>query len=557
MTSPREDGNENEKTDRASIMADNIDKIIASKLKNTKEQHDVVGPIVKRLVKSGWNIEQIVFGKKEWLVPKTPSEAHKREKAQSFDGFPCDIAVFDSAGHVGSHNRLLFLIECKQPDETAGLAQLEQYLSSEPHVKLGIFANNSDPAAPAFFSYRLASGKFLTKRKTVADLPRPGDKISARAEKVTYADLTQPGEQVLRRTIEHLLERVVTNDTSVTRREDQLDQRCNLILLKLESDKEAKVSAGQPPFFRPLESDHRTAEAIRHRFHAFIRLYPEVFTDEQDKELRFGDETIALCVDELYRFRLLDLGVQTISLAFQVLRSAALKQGEGQFFTPQAVIEAGIRLMNITWKDLVLDPACGTGGFLIQSLLDMQRRNPKMDAELSRWAQTHVYGIDKDKIGVKLTKAVMQIAGDGSAHCVRGDSVRTHLWPHNYPHLNDGRFAPGRFSVIVTNPPFGQNLKVPADEARLSRLDIAKSRIGEYEDTEIGLVFLQRAYDLLCEGGRLGIILPETYFFSSNYRFIYKWMQKRLTPVVVANVPMEAFQGFCRAKTNFYVFRKI
>ena len=98
---------------------------------------------------------------------------------------------------------------------------------------------------------------------------------------------------------------------------------------------------------------------------------------------------------------------------------------------------------------------------------------------------------------------------------------------------------------------------MPADEARLSRLDIAKSRIGEYEDTEIGLVFLQRAYDLLCEGGRLGIILPETYFFSSNYRFIYKWMQKRLTPVVVANVPMEAFQGFCRAKTNFYVFRKI
>ena len=80
--------------------------------------------------------------------------------------------------------------------------------------------------------------------------------------------------------------------------------------------------------------------------------------------------------------------------------------------------------MNIEFDDLILDPACGTGGFLVESMMEIQRTHPTMSKEeLSRWAQTHIFGIDKDSIGVKLTKATMQIIGDGSAHCVRGDSV--------------------------------------------------------------------------------------------------------------------------------------
>jgi type I restriction enzyme M protein len=98
---------------------------------------------------------------------------------------------------------------------------------------------------------------------------------------------------------------------------------------------------------------------------------------------------------------------------------------------------------------------------------------------------------------------------------------------------------------------------VRAEDSRLAGYDIAKCGGESYDDLEIGLIFLQRAHQLLKKGGRLGIILPETYFFSSNYTFIFDWMRDRLRPLVVANIPMEAFQGFCRAKTNFYVFEKI
>jgi type I restriction enzyme M protein len=291
----------------------------------------------------------------------------------------------------------------------------------------------------------------LLKRQKLGELPRPGEAIKPEVQRLTFNDLIAPSEKILRTTMEDLLDKIVISDANVTRREEQLDQLCDLLLLKLESDKQGKSEPTDPVFFRPMESIARTASAIRERFADFVDVYPEIFVSDQDRQLRFSNETIAHCVEELAGLKLIDLGVSTISLAFQVLRSEALKQGEGQYFTPQAVITAGVRLMQIKQSDIVLDPACGTGGFLVEALLDLQRTRPSMPAaELSRWAQTHVFGIDKDAIGVKLGKAIMQIAGDGSAHIVRGDAIRIHNWARDFTHLKHPNWKDGRFTVIVT-----------------------------------------------------------------------------------------------------------
>ena len=530
---------------------------IDQKLKATPEQEMVVGPLVSYLVEIGWNLGQIVFGKSEWFIPKTPSEATHREKGQSFSGFPVDIAIFDDPANVGDPSRLLILIECKQPTEDAGVTQLESYYTGEPNAILGIWANDPDPSADAIFLYRDPDGRLNRRSRKVADIPRPGEEISVCPQRVLFGDLVLPTQDTFKKTMEDLLDRIVVGDSNVNHREEQLDQLCNLLLLKLENDKDAKSAPDSPVFFRPLESVGKTAKALRSRYDQFVQLYPEVFVTDQDKVLRFSDDTIAGCVDKLHRLKLIDLSVEAISLAFQVLRSEALKQREGQYFTPQAVIEAGVRLMQIKFEDIVLDPACGTGGFLVEAMRDLKRSRPAMQPqELSSWAQTHIHGIDKDAIGIKLAKAVMQIVGDGSAHCARGDSIRTHTWQRDFPYLQT-LFSDGRFTAIITNPPFGQNLKVSAADSRRAGLELAKREDGTYQDLEIGLLFLERSYHLLKEGGRVGIVLPETYFFSSTYDFLFKWLELRLRPVVVANIPMEAFQGFCRAKTNFYVFEKI
>ena len=529
---------------------------IISKLKTGPEQQLVIGPLVQRLLDKGWRLGQMMFGRTEWRVPKTPSEASKRESGSSYDGFPVDIAVFESEQTCGDYRHLLFIIEGKQPTIDVGLQQLEIYLSLEPHVKLGIWANNSDPSALSLTVYKNMKGLTVPKQTCVSDFPSIGAELSPTATALKFSNLIPLTNDTLRKAFSDLLDKVVAQDSRVTRREEQLDQLCNLLLLKLDSDKKAKMASSSEVAFRVCATASATGAYIREGFEEFHDVYPDIFVTESEKEIRFSDTTIYDCVERLAPLKVLDAGAESVSVAFQVLRSAALKQEEGQYFTPSPVIEAAIKLMPITLEDIIIDPACGTGGFLVQCLIDIKNRYPGDEKEVSKWAQLHLFGIDKDAIGIKLTKAIMQILDDGSAHCVRGDSVLTHTWETQYPHLKSNQFNNGRFSKVFTNPPFGAPLKVKYSDAKKAGLSIV-TYIETGKDIELGLAMFNRCHDLLKVGGMMCIVLPETYFFSPSYAYVREWAKTRLKPICVANVPMEAFQGFCRAKTNLYIFQKI
>lgn len=362
-------------------MNDNIKKL----LKDGPEQQLVVGPIVERLISNGWDLDQIIFGKNEWKVPKTPSEASKREQGVSFDYFPVDIAVFDSVATCGDYRHLLFVIECKKPNLDVGLQQLETYLGLEPHVKLGIWANNADVSATTMFVYKSAKGLSYPQKRTVKDLPLMGASFTPDSVILKFSDLVIPTKDTLYRAFTELLDKVVAQDGNVTRREEQLDQLCNLILLKLDSDKQGKIDSDREVYFRTFATENGTAKYIKEKFDNFIEVYPDIFVSKSDQELRFDDATIHDVVERLSKYNLIDIGADTVSIAFQVLRSAALKQEEGQYFTPKQVIQAAVKMMDVTLDDIIIDPACGTGGFLIQSLIEMKERYPNEEKEISRW----------------------------------------------------------------------------------------------------------------------------------------------------------------------------
>lgn len=383
-----------------------------------------------------------------------------------------------------------------------------------------------------------------------------GAPISPTSVNLTFNDLIIPTKDTLYKTFSELLDKVVAQDGNVTRREEQLDQLCNLILLKLDSDKQGKIEPKSEVYFRAFATESGTSDYIKEKFSTFTDVYPDIFITQSDQEIRFDNATIHDIVEKISKFNFIDIGADTVSIAFQVLRSAALKQEEGQYFTPKQVIQSAMKLMDLNLNDIIIDPACGTGGFLIQALIQLKELYPNQEREISRWAQLHLHGIDKDAIGIKLTKAIMQILGDGSAHCVRGDSVLTHTWESKYPHLLTNSFKNGRFTKVFTNPPFGSPLKIKYKDAKKSGLSITEY-VDTGKDIELGLAMFNRCYDLLKDKGKLCIVLPETYFFSPSYKFVRDWVKDRLKPICVANVPMDAFQGFCRAKTNLYIFEKI
>jgi type I restriction enzyme M protein len=275
--------------------------------------------------------------------------------------------------------------------------------------------------------------------------------------------------------------------------------------------------------------------------------------------LNLDNHTIQDVVYELSGLNLVRMSPEAISSAFQVFRRANLKAGEGQYFTPQRVIEAAVEIMELRTDDKIIDPACGTGGFLVEAFLSVTQKaqagGAMNDALARTWAHRQVYGVDKDAINVKLARAIMVSLGDGSVNIHAGDSIREDRWAKDYPHLV-APLTDGSFTVVLTNPPFGQGLKVSNIEARRNKYSIARKENGQYRPLEIGLIFLERAHRLLMSGGRLGIILPETYFFSSTYSWLPDWLEDRFILRGVVNIPMEAFQGFCRAKTNLYIFEK-
>lgn len=526
------------------------------------EHTEVRLPLIDSLIKLGWDKNQLLY-EPEWRVPKTPSEAGKRELGQSFKSFPIDVAIFDHPSHVGEYEHLQVIVETKAPNKSEGVNQLQIYMSLEPHVLLGIWTNGSDIT----LVYRTPDGKFDVQEK--GSLPKPTDSlIRAGGEKLKWPDLQAPSTSDLKKIFKRLLNVVVARDTKSTRRDDQLNNLCNVLLAKLEGDKAAKYSPNDPAPFQVWDSEEDTDREVRKLFDGMRRSHKDLFLTDSDKDINLDSHTLNICAFELSKYRLMDTPISVISEAFQIFRTSSLKSEEGQYYTPYPVIRSAIKLMEIKPNDSVLDPACGTGGFLLESFRQLIETHPAMtDSDSIKWANRHLYGVDKDRINIKLTKAIMLTIGDGSTHTYLGDSIRKHLWNAHYPELQ-GTLTPGSFTCIVTNPPFGKGLKVSKADAKAAGLTISrkpkKDKEGNitfaktvHEEREIGIIFLERCYELLAKHGRLGIILPETYMFSPSYGWLRYWLNGKLHLKGMLNIPMEAFQGFCRAKTNFYIFEKV
>lgn len=211
--------------------------------KSFKEHHLTRLPVLERLLLLGWEREQIICPSPnsddtEWHVPKTPSEATNRESKRSFKGYPVDIALFDDVEFVNDYEHIVAIIECKEPNKNEGISQLKIYLGLEPHARLGIWTNGTEFVRV----YKLPSaGDF--KVVEGAGLPKPTENfILAGDKRITYSDLQIPSTRELKSAFSSLLGVLTSRDTRSTRREDQLNQMSNILLIKLESDHMDKMT---------------------------------------------------------------------------------------------------------------------------------------------------------------------------------------------------------------------------------------------------------------------------------------------------------------------------
>ena len=231
--------------------------------------------------------------------------------------------------------------------------------------------------------------------------------------------------------------------------------------------------------------------------------------------------------------------------------------------------------VNPSIDDKIIDPACGSGGFLIESIRDVWKKIEDRgedfgwpDAEISSEKQEvaikNFRGIDKDYFLSKVAKAYMAIIGDGrgGVFCENGldNSSRWKSITRDHIQL-------GSFDIVVTNPPFGNKLKIDDTTILESfslghKWEVSKSskqyeRMNKLHAGQAPqILFIERCLELLKEGGQLGIIAPESMFCNPPHRYVVQYIKTIARIKAIISLPEELFQPYTHAKTCALVIEK-
>ena len=311
----------------------------------------------------------------------------------------------------------------------------------------------------------------------------------------------------------------------------------------------------------------KIARRIKNLFKAVKDEYSDVFSPSDSISL--DDESLQYVVGELQSYLITEASRDAVGDAFEVFIGPAVRGEEGQFFTPRNVVHMMVDLLDPEPGELLIDPACGSGGFLIVALEHMWRKLEK-EAERKGWSAAQlerkrrstairsIRGLDKDEFLTKVTKAYMAIIGDGRGGIFCEDSLND---PKHWKDPTRSGVKLKRFNIVVTNPPFGSKIKVRGDQ-KLSQYRLAKKwkdskRSGQgWEETRElqrnqspQILFIERCIQLLKPGGRLAIVLPESVFGMPKYGFVVAYLFENFRLRAFISMPDDLFQPYTHAKT--------
>lgn len=528
--------------DPATIKRGTIRDYVSGKMvQATPEELEAVQVMSRRLVEDfGYPIAHLKT-RPQWRVGTSPSESKK---------FPVDITVFSSAKQVAEN--VLIVVECKRENRKDGTEQLKRYLDMS-NADLGIWFNGNDH----WYVRKVFRADGTRIFETLPNIPRHGQRVED-IGLYRKKDLVKPSN--LRAVFRDIRNHLAGNAPGITRDEPLAQEVINLLFCKI-YDEINSGSRDMVQFRWGHNEDPRDVYKRILDLYDNVKVeYPDVF-DESD-EIKLDMDSVAYVVGELQTYSLLQAERDAVGEAFEVFIGPALRGPEGQFFTPRNVVRALVDMVDPQPGELIMDPACGSGGFLTVALehvwngLDREAAEKGWSAALLERRKREIAtrtlrGMDKDAFLARCTKAYLAILGDGRGGVFRVDSSLQP--PEQWPTQVRDKVKIGTFDVILTNPPFGKKIRV-VGRPTLEQFDLGhkwatNEKTGAKEQTETvvndfppQLLFVERSLQLLKPGGRLGVILPESLFGSSSYSYIIEWLQTKASILAVAAMPEPLFK---------------
>lgn len=313
--------------------------------------------------------------------------------------------------------------------------------------------------------------------------------------------------------------------------------------------------------FRGMSSPAATAKAIDGLLARAAGQWRGVLDD--NPAMRLLPEHLQICVEALEGYSLTDSSFEVLDGVFEFLVSRNAKGAKGQYFTPRHVIEACVRIMAPSPADMVIDPACGSGGFLVHTFNYVRTRH--QDALAGDYASRMLWGFDIDQRAIQVAKALMVIAGNGAANILRVNSLFKQEYTfrqmdllareNSVPAMSIDDVMKTRvrgfrgFDVLLTNPPFAGEIREPL---LLNSYELAHKR----DSIERDILFMERCVDLLRPGGRIAIVMPQGKLNADRWGYAREWLVRRVRIVAVLGLGRETFMPHTAQKADVLFGRK-
>ena len=221
----------------------------------------------------------------------------------------------------------------------------------------------------------------------------------------------------------------------------------------------------------------------------------------------------------------------------QILKDLQSAGNAGEFYTPRAVTRFIVQMINPQLGESILDPACGTGGFLACSV-DTLRGQVK-DSEGQQQLQQSVRGVEKKQLPHLLCTTNMMLHGIEVPKQIRhGNTLNKPLSSLDEDEMVD---------IVVSNPPFGGT----------EEDGIEKNFPSEYQTRETADLFLQYIIEVLNDKGRAAVVLPDGTLFGEGVKTkIKKLLLDECNLHTLVRLPNSVFAPYTSIKTNILFFEK-
>ena len=296
------------------------------------------------------------------------------------------------------------------------------------------------------------------------------------------------------------------------------------------------------------ESEQEVGNRTIRLFEKVKEAYPDVF--DREERIYLDDKSIKYVIEKLQNYVLMETERDVISEAFQAFWGPGLRGEKGQFFTPRNIVKMCVGILNPKPGEKVIDPACGSGGFLVEVLSFLKEKE----------YFCNVYGIDKETDLVKICKAYMAIVGDGHTNIFCADSLYPEFWPIGMKR----EIGEESFDVVLTNPPFGAKIFIE-DKRILKNYKLGHEWIKERDRWRITnsvseqvpqILFIERCLQLLKPGGRMAIVLPDGVFGNPSDRYVWQFILENAKILAIVSLSPETFLPSTHTKTSVLFLEK-